>query len=234
MNEFYKYGVKYLYYFSLVDNFPSMLKVGILPRNVLDRARRNHSSFANEIVQNRRDLVNIICSDGKKRNIHDLVPLYYTPLTPTLFCKQNVFSRIFFAVINTEIIHENGFHFAFCNGNAASSGTKFFNSINQLNQIDWSVINSEYWTSFSDGKRKRNAEFLICPFIPNKFIIKYVVNNLSTKQLLEKYLSTVNLPKDVEIDNSFFFSKNTDKLSSSSFILGLTEEVIDDEYNYSF
>lgn len=227
-----KYEIKELYYFSLIENLNSMLKVGILPKNVLNRANRQHHSFANNQVQYRRDQIDIQCSDSKKRNIHDVVPLYFTPLTPTLFCKQDIFTKIFFAVVNPHIIFEKGFHYAFSDGNAASNGTNFYNSTEYLFKINWTVIKAKYWADFQDGKRMRNAEMLIYPIIPNNYILKYVVINKTNKILVENILFKFNLNKPVEINESFFFGSSIEpssQLITFSFIK--MDELYSEEYD---
>ena len=71
--------------------------------------------------------------------------------------------------------------FAFSDGNAGSNDTGFYYSLNNLDKIPWDVIRSHRWNDFEDGKRKRNAEFLIHPNIPVDRFWRIAVNNEDVK-----------------------------------------------------
>ena len=160
------YGIISFWYFSYIENLNSILTLGILSKNDIKRKKIPHYSFAEETVQERRYAKHIILTNKKNCTIHDVVPVYMTPKTPTLFARKKEQYRLFFARIQTGIIDDEGIAFAFTDGNAASKTTNFYSDLNQLPNIPWDVLNSAYWNDFDDGKRKRNSEFLIYPYIP--------------------------------------------------------------------
>ena len=80
---------KFLYYLSSKENFESIITNGIISKNEIKKKNVNYKSFAENEVQKRRSKIDINISDRTRRNLHDLVPLYFTPKTPTLYARQN-------------------------------------------------------------------------------------------------------------------------------------------------
>jgi hypothetical protein len=194
-----------LFYFSMIDNLESLLQYGILPKNEMIKRGLSHASFAEESVQDRRHIREIELSNHTKATIHDLVPLYLVPRTPTLSARRAYQNKIFFIVINSDIVADEKTEFSFSDGNAASQETRFFNSLYKLKHLPWDVLKADYWNDFSDGKRKRNAEFLIFPSVPPKYFIRIIILNSNLqnhcKMLVQKFGSSI----DVIVDSSYFF-----------------------------
>jgi len=100
INILKKCGVQWLYYFFLLDNLISIIENGILPKNIVDNQIGASKSFANEEVQGKRHTRKIKLSSGNLVTIHDVVPLYFTPLTPTLSAVREQKNEICFAVVS--------------------------------------------------------------------------------------------------------------------------------------
>jgi len=84
-------------------------------------------------------------------------------------------------------------------GNAASLGTLFYNSLAAMDHLPWEVLNAGNWSALPDGKRKRCAEVLIYPKVaPNHIgaIHCYSEETLS-------FLS--NCGKDTKMSRNMFF-----------------------------
>jgi hypothetical protein len=201
-----EYKIKNFYYFSLVDNIESIIKNGILSKNIIKYNNIKYCSFSNEEVQKRREQ-KFIYINNKKLNLHDFVPVYLVPKTPTLYVRKNLQDKIFFAVINSNIIAASNIDFVFTDGNAACYKTRFYKLLRDLNKIEWEVIWNDSWTCFEDGKRKRNAEFLIYPQIYVNYIKKIVVNNPNNFSYIQNILNKYNENIQLEIDiyNNYFF-----------------------------
>lgn len=200
------HGVSEFFYFSMIENLESFLKHGILPKNEIIKQGWNYASFAEESVQDRRHIREIELSNHAKVTIHDLVPVYLVPKTPTLSARRDCQNRIFFVVVSADILAEENIEFAFSNGNAASIETQFFNSLYKLRQIPWDVLKANYWNDFPDGRRKRNAEFLIYPLIYPKYFQRIVVNNESIQYQCNQLIQQSGLSIDVMLDVGYFFS----------------------------
>ena len=81
-----QYNISSFYYLAHKNNLEGILKYGILPKNEVIEKGLDSTSFAEIGVQERRDAINIALAEKNIYNIHDMVPLYLTPKTPTLFC----------------------------------------------------------------------------------------------------------------------------------------------------
>lgn len=204
-SKLHEYNIHSFYYFSHKDNLENILEYGILSQNEVNNLGIEFTTFAEESVQVRRDERFIQITDGNRYNLHDLVPLYLTPQTPTLYARRNIQSDIFFCVIQSFLISDANINYVFSDGNAGSQATKFYYSLNFLNEIAWDVIHAERWVDFPDGRRKRNAEFLVHPKVPLDRIWRFVVNNIQLKNKLENQLNRYSIEKEVSVDQRFFF-----------------------------
>ena len=199
---------KFLYYLSSKENFESIITNGIISKNEIKKKNVNYKSFAEDEVQKRRSTIDINISDRTRRNLHDLVPLYFTPKTPTLYARQNNQYNFFFSKISSiKIISDLKKNFSFTDGNAASDLTKQYWNLKNLPKLKWDIILAESWADKEDGKRIRNAEFLIHSNIEIKFISEFIVLNSDLKIKFEKILEKKNIkiPVNKDLDFSYFF-----------------------------
>ena len=203
-----EHGIKYLFNFSSIDNLPSIIKNGILPKNFVSKTGIKTTSFAEESVQERRHNKIVKLSDHSQVNLHDLVPLYLTPKTPTLHARKNIQSEIFFLVISIALIYDEKNNFCFTDGNAASESTVFFRNLKDLSALPIEVINAEYWSDFDDGKRKRCTEFLVYPRVDIKYIIQFVVIDGDTRSTCSNIMKQLNCDIPMSINKDFFFIDN--------------------------
>lgn len=199
------YNIEGFYYFSRIENFLSIINNGILSRNYIQSHGIHGASFAIEDVQNRRHIKSIKLTDGKIYNIHDLVPTYFVSKTPTLYARREMQDEIFFCIIDSTILAFPDIHYGFSDGNVACQATKCFYSLSRLYEVNWELIYSQNWCTFSDGKRQRCAEMLIYPSIPSKFIKKIVVRKESLATELKDILNNLAVYIEVEINPSLFF-----------------------------
>ncbi len=200
-----EYRVHSFYYFAHKLNLKGILENGILPLNEVKKLKIKHITFANPDVQDKRETKKIKLSNGKLYSVHDLVPLYLTPKTPTLYSRKKEQRDYFFIVVQSFVISDEEIEFAFSDGNVASKTTRLFSNLAELNKIPWEVINAKYWKNFEDGTRKRNAEFLIYPKIQINRFWRIVVNNNQLKDYIEKMLKDLNIDIEIRIDKTLFF-----------------------------
>jgi len=195
---------KYLSYMSKKKNFKSIIENGILPQNKANKI--GYESFADNEVQKLRSSISLSISGNKKKKLHDLVPLYFTPKTPTSSRTREDQNDIFFCKISSiKLIPDINKDFAFTDGNAASLDTRKYYSLNSLNRLNWKIINGDSWHDKPDGKRIRNAEFLIYPKIEKEYIAEFSVSNNKLKLELEFELQKKSIKIPVTIDKECFF-----------------------------
>lgn len=196
------------YYFADFRNFESIISNGIFSKNYIHKTRIKNYDFSNSEVQVRRHFKEIDLN-GIKYRIHDFVPLYFVPKTPTLFAIDER-ELLFFIEINKNIISHNK-KYIFSDGNAASNRTGFYDDLGEAKKnIPWEVLNAKFWNNFEDGKRKRNAEILIYDKIETSYFNRVIVNNKEVFNFFLEILDDIKwkgLNKDfkLQIDQSFFF-----------------------------
>ena len=203
LNEF---DINSFYYFTYIENLKSILENGILPKNEVLRRGVEYHSFAEETVQARRHYKHITLTNHQNYTIHDVVPLYLITKTPTLFARRSEQSRIIFIKIFAIILQDNAIEFAYTDGNAASKGSKIYNDLSHLSELPWDVLSwNVYWQDFPDGKRKRNSEFMIFPYVPVDYIAEFGVSNGDTLHHAQNILTSNNCKINVKIQYEWFF-----------------------------
>lgn len=195
-----------LYYFSKINNLSSILKNGILSKNTVTNSVYSSESFAEESVQEKRHRKIIELSNNSEIPLHDLVPLYMTPKTPTLSARRNIQSEIFFVEVSLSVIWDGSKEFAFTDGNAGAHETKFFHSLYKLAEIPWNVIAAPYWNEHEDGRRKRCSEFLIYPSIEPSYFKRLVVVNDIARNNCESIAKRAGLKIAIDTVPQFFFT----------------------------
>ncbi|MFQ5688304.1 MAG: DarT ssDNA thymidine ADP-ribosyltransferase family protein [Candidatus Scalindua sp.] len=207
-----KFNITRLFYLTYIENINSIINNGILSKNETVNREIKSTSFAFETVQERRDSKTIELSNNLKIPLHDLVPLYMTPRTPTLSRLRDKQDKLAFIVIDAQVICDEKTAFAFTDGSAAAHHTKSYSSLFKLSEIPWNVVNADRWTELEDGRRKRNAEFLIYPRIEARYIIKFVVENFSSGKIVRKITSSNSFNKKIVRNAADYFFPNNDSI----------------------
>ena len=211
-----KHGITGLYYFSLINNFKNILEHGILSKSTIKNQNIGYCSFANEEVQGKRHKTLVELNYDRLNipkisffSVHELVPLYFTPRTPTFYSVKDNHENMFFVQIDPNIICNNNISFCFTDGNAALKNTKYFTSIEDLDNLIWPIIDADFWNDYVDGKRIRNSEMMIYPSVDFIWFNKIVVSNKNTLIILKSKISEINNPKfqniNFEINPYYFF-----------------------------
>ena len=197
---------KYFYYFSFIDNFESIMSNGILAKNDIKQKKLITKSFADVDVQNFRKDMNFFISGSLKKNLHDLVPLYLTSKTPTLYARKDIQNQLFFLLINSKkLICDMNINFAFTDGNATNQITKSYWKLDKLKNLDWKIINGQSWSDKKDGKRIRNSEFLIFPKIEIKHVDTISCYDTSSLLTILSILKKKNLKIIANVNKNLFF-----------------------------
>lgn len=185
------YEIDGLYHFTHVAHLPSVFNYGL----------RSHNN-AHELDLVQHDISNPDVQDLRAqrfiggRPLHDYVPLYFNPRNAMLFdvFKKHTLKDIVFLRLSRKLMLQKGVWFT--DGNAANFPTLSYDSLDDLNKLDWECIRAEYWNEYEDGKRKCMAEILI----PNKISANYIkrkshifVENQETRDRVEAILPNVRV-----------------------------------------
>ncbi|MCK5177577.1 MAG: DUF4433 domain-containing protein [Candidatus Aenigmarchaeota archaeon] len=196
----YYENVTQLYYMTHKNNMESILNLGILSKNKVESEKIIYTDCSMKEVQDKREKL-IHLNDGAY-NIHETVPLYFTPKNPTYYKMQcNLPSEFCIIIVSKEIIHAD-VAFGFSDGNLGSSYSKDYSDLSVIDKLNWDIINSNEKWSDDYQKRKRCAEFLIYPKILPNYFVKILVDDCELKESVKQILIELNLNIPVEIDNN--------------------------------
>jgi len=100
---------------------------------------------------------------------------------------------------------ECGKKFVFTDGHGIMALTDYYNELEDLGNVPWNVVNAQFWTSFPDGRRERQSEFMILQNVEWNLIETIGVYNSQMKILVESIVSHLRYQPSVEIKTEWFF-----------------------------
>lgn len=185
LNDF---GIEYLYHMTHKSNLENILQYGLLSHNTAHSKGLTKTDISDERVNRRRN------------RIHNFVPFYFNPKNPMLYKRKSMQSEIIILCVDRKLLQID---LKFTDGNAASSSTNFYSNIKDLEKLDWSIINSDYWSDFIDGKRIRCSEILIPNEVKPGNIKKIFCFNSETEDYVKSKMGSFEIP--VTINQEFYF-----------------------------
>lgn len=185
-----------IYHITHINNLPSILNLGgLIANGRLRQQQINYLDIAHGHIQDRRATKPVPCSN--RGFLHDYVPFYFAPRSPMLYaiCKGNVEgyaegqNPVIHLVTEAEAIAANNLAFAFTDGHAVMAYADFYDDLQRLDAIDWTLMKSKYWSNTledPDRKFRRQAEFLVHQFCPWTLITELgVINNTIQTQVVQ-------------------------------------------------
>jgi hypothetical protein len=140
-----------MYYVIRLENLISILKHGILARNLapVDRA-----SFANEEIQSHRHT--IVPNADLPFTLHDYVPLFFTSQPPLLYRFLDERARVVKLLVKPSVLVRPGS--LFFNMNAVSTRkNQCFHDFQQLRQLNWEMIRGDKWKEGTEEQKNLNS-----------------------------------------------------------------------------
>ncbi|GAB3897587.1 type II toxin-antitoxin system toxin DNA ADP-ribosyl transferase DarT [Spirosoma agri] len=150
-------------------------------------------------------------------NLGDYVPFYFGPLSPMLLSIKTGFrvpqrpqEEIIYLCCKVESIVEANLPFVFTDGHATDKLTGFYQSLDDLEQVDWSIVKERYWKNIDDNpdrQRRKQAEFLVHNKVNSELIGAIVVFNQEKANFVNQLLRQVGLKIPVYINpkNNFYY-----------------------------
>ncbi|NER36024.1 MAG: DUF4433 domain-containing protein [Oscillatoria sp. SIO1A7] len=186
-----------IYHIPHVNNLESIIKSGrLLSYSTMQKERIQYKNIAHQNIQNRRATTFVPCGSGGK--LHHYVPFYFAPRSPMLYAihKGNVEGYpgqelVAYLVSTAQAVQEAKLPFVFTDGHAIMEITNFFDTLTQLDKIDWHLMKEKYWNDTNqdmDRKRRRQAEFLVHSFLPWELVTEIGVFNLQNITKIEQSL----------------------------------------------
>lgn len=192
------------------DNLEYLLRNGMCTRNH-KLADPNYINIGdNNLIRQRQIFPVKITPPGG--NLGDYVPFYFGGRSPMLLniktgyrgIQQRSQADIVFVVCSIEYILKHcPDKWCFTDGHAKNNFTVFFNSIDDLDKVDWNIVDMQYWKNSEedlDRMRKKEAEFLVKDYVPVSCIKELAVFDEQRKQEVEATVRQLGLDIPVKID----------------------------------
>jgi hypothetical protein len=147
----------------------------------------------------------------------DYVPFYFTTRSPMLYAIKGGFvqhfrgrqSDVIYLVSTAEAVAASDLKWCFTNGHAVEGVTEFYDGLNELNQVDWDVIQSWSWKntlSDLDRKRRKQAEFLVHRRVPWELISQIGVLNRGKADSVAEALAGAAHQPSVTVEPDWYYS----------------------------
>jgi hypothetical protein len=188
-----------LYRLVHVDNLPTLLRRGALhaPNSTPDDGLP-YRTIHNPSVQLSRHAKPIACDPGG--TCHDYVPFYFGPLSVMLLNLKTGRVQgynegqapLIYLLTSVERVRDSGCRFVFSDGHGLAAFTDWFDSLDDLDKIDWSIVGARYWADQlddNDRQRRKQAEFLIWQSVNWELIERIGVLNREVKASVEGILA---------------------------------------------
>lgn len=197
-----------------IQNLELLLRQGLHSKNA-GRQDNGFVTIGSKEIITERDTREVRCYP--ETVVNDYVPFYFSVRTPMLYnivTGHGVPSRpqqdIIYLCFKLNEFVASGFQWCFTDGNAAKRISKFFNNINQLEDLDWHSINTtDFRDENADGDedriRKKHAEFLVKDYVPVHFIRGIGVLNQSIREIVQNIVNMQGLNIPVQITKSYYF-----------------------------
>jgi len=156
-----------------------------------------YKTIHNEEIQQERHTRQIPC--GPRGVVHDYVPYYFGYLSPMML--QLKTGRVpgytegqeplIYLVTTSQTVQESGTRFVFTDGHGIAAWTNYYDNLEMLGVVDWSMVNERYWRDTNedmDRQRRKQAEFLIHEFCDWSLIQNIVVIDSTMKKYVEEIM----------------------------------------------
>jgi hypothetical protein len=171
------------YHLTHISNLKSIVENGILSRNILEEKGIRLKDISNTEIQNKRKRPETVYG----RKIHDYVPLYINPKNPFLESSKvraSIDSLVLIEVYPHILVQQD--KTLFSDGNAAETETNFFGKKDELELVNWALLQNGKWTE-DESKRILCSEVLIPDSIHRTYIQKIYISN---QEILEEAMKT--------------------------------------------
>lgn len=160
-----------------VDNLESIFKYGLQSHNNPYKKRDISNTEVNQRREQRENIYG--------RKIHDYVPFYFNPRNAMMY--KNRDEDVVILAFSKKLLLKN--NVIFTNQNAATSSVKFYQNIDDLEKINWEIVQSQSWCCKPEYvKQIMMAEVLVYNYVGLENLLGiYCKNNSMKDVLIKKY-----------------------------------------------
>lgn len=208
-----KYANRYFYHFTHMENIESIIDNGLISTNEKISKGISHVDVANERIQVRRSNTQVPCHPNG--SIHDYVPFYFAGTNPMLLSvlnKKNIDQPYaVYIAVSIDKLKENHVIFTDASANTVVP-PNFYNDPQDLDRLNWEIIDSKKWGTPPKDLNARMAEVLVYKRVPLDWIDCFIVFNKLCKKRIktlfkEKGLEDPKINFEPFNDTYFYFTK---------------------------
>lgn len=195
------------------DNLPWILDNGLHCKNSQDQDP-NYVAIGNaDLIERRSHRLVPVAPGGV---LSDYVPFYFTPFSPMMYniCtgRGGVVRQhnedIYILVSVLDKVHQLGSLFAFTDRHAYLPLAKYFNSLDNLNEIDWPLLQARNFKRNPDDPEqieRYQAEALVYRHLPVDGLVGIICYTETLKQRIEQEVQIRNLTLPVYARKEWYF-----------------------------
>lgn len=206
-----------IYRFLHLDNLEIYLSRSMLHApNYTPNDGLIYKTIHNLDIQVQRTKASITCDPGGV--IHDYVAFYFGRWSPMLLQLKTGQVKgynegqepLIYLVSTVQAVISRGVNFVFSDGHGLVAYTKWYNDLNSLDRVDWSIVDQRYWSDNSedgDRKRRKQAEFLVHQECPWELVRGITVLSQKVKSKVQEILA--KFPKvaqpSIQVEPSWYY-----------------------------
>lgn len=204
-----------IYHITHIDNLPRIIETQRLWCDT-ERVRQGVEAMgiAHRNIKDRRSRKPVFVAAGG--TLADYVPFYFSNRSPMLYsihsgCVEGYSGGerdIVYLTSTAEGVARGDRPWCFTDGHAAMQISRFFETLDDLEQIDWEVIRSPSWGSRDndpDRKRRKQAEFLVHHSFPWHWTESIGVIDEATAGRVQDILAGSNHRPGIRIERDWYY-----------------------------
>lgn len=194
---------KGFYHMTHFDNLESILLNGLISHKRVYANKMISIDISNQDIQNERDRLETVFG----RNIQDYVPLYINPQNPMMDSKRVKYYNsniLLLEVIPHILVQEN--NTLFSDGSAAQQQTNFYHNQDEMENINWKLLQEGNWIEGAESQRIMCSEVLVPERIELFYINKIIIRDTF---ILENVMRLFPNHKGIEIEINAEYFKTT-------------------------
>jgi hypothetical protein len=191
---------KGFYHMTHFDNLESILSNGLMSHKRVNVYKLIRKDISNQKLQKKRDRIEKVFG----KNIQDYVPLYINPQNPMMGSEKvkNYGSNIVLLEVIPHILVQEE-NTLFSDGNAAQRETKIYHNQNEMENINWQLLQEGKWKIGTESHRVMCSEVLVPEIVEVFYINKIILRDtLILKNVMMLFPNHKGIV--IEISEKFF------------------------------
>lgn len=176
------------------------------------KARRRERRIANRVPGGNPPYQPV----GPGGMVADYAPFYFAPRSPTLNAifngrvaeYQEGQEPLVFLVTDLAKVLSLELPFVFSDGNCATAVTAFFEKLEDLDKVDWELMEATWWFDTPedpDRRRRRAAEFLVHQCVPWEAFLGIATMNVAMADIARAELAKMDVELPVLVRRDWYF-----------------------------